>query len=195
MDYLDYLPHYSYDELPTEVRATIDRAGYEERRRLVMNLPQTNTSGALPPALQTAFQARLEKRAERLNQAKLKSFTRRPTFWLTAAGWLLFLLTGTLLFLRPVTEKTIYRLVSAEVPESETVYLRDTVIQTVYRTRVRAQIDTLYLPAPPPEERFVYVQDTVFVPMPLGNPSMEVLNESRSLEGRESVLELLFATE
>ncbi|MEM9258494.1 MAG: hypothetical protein AAGA62_02540 [Bacteroidota bacterium] len=196
MDYLDYLPHYSYDELPTEVRAAIDRASYEERRRLAMSLPQMKVGGALPPVLQSAFQSRFEEGEERLSHTtKQKLPLRRPVFWLTAAGWLLFLLAGNLLFLRPATEKTIYRLVSAEVPEPEIVYLRDTVIKTVHRTRVRAQIDTLYLPSPPPEERLVYVQDTIFVPMPLGNPSLEALNESRSLEGRESVLELLFATE
>lgn len=193
MDYLEYLKDYTYDELPAEVRATIERASYEERRRLVIGLPKTERSATLPLALQAAFQARQGAERElQLGQAPAK---RKRVAWLAAAGWLLFLLAGTLLFLRPSTEKTIYRLVSAEVPAPEIIYQRDTLIKTVHRTRVRAQTDTLYLPAPPPEERLVYVQDTVFVPMPLGNSSQEILNESRSLEGRERVLELLFATE
>lgn len=200
MDYLDYLPDYSYDELPATIRGAIDRASYEERRQLILGLPKMDRSDVLSPALQTAFQAQrgdsvLREISGNNQQLKQGTNKRRPAVWLAAAGWLLFFVTGTLLFLRPPSEKTIYRLISAEVPAPAVVYLRDTVIQTVHRTRVRAQIDTLYLPAPLPEERLVYVQDTIFVPMPLGAPGQGVLNESRSLEGRESVLELLFATE
>jgi len=55
MDYLDYLMDHDYDDLPPAVRATVDRATYDERRELGQMLRQPED--ALPPRLQAAFLA------------------------------------------------------------------------------------------------------------------------------------------
>ncbi|MEO0731292.1 MAG: hypothetical protein AAFZ52_00540 [Bacteroidota bacterium] len=179
MDYLAYLADRTYDELPADVQTTISRAEYTERRRLVLSLREERSD--LPPVLATAFRART-RGVGSVNRSRVRYLP-----WLAAAGWLLFLFAaGGLLLLTP-SEKVVYRVLAAEAPPAEIVHVRDTVVQTEYRTRVRAQMvhDTLYLPSPP---QLVFRSDTVYVPMPLAFTNPDSLRGSRSLADREDVL-------
>lgn len=153
MDYLDYLPHTNYDELPPKVQATIDREAYRHRQQLAKALGPP-APDALPQQLVAAFQARKHN-----NPPPISFEPRRRFIWLAAAGWLLFVLTGALLFQVRGEEKIVYQLVSAPV-------VRDTVVETVIEKVIVTRYDTViqYREAAPNPAQYVYLRDTVYLP-------------------------------
>lgn len=186
MRYLDYIEDYSYDELPPEAQAEISREAYAEHRALVLAMTTVGREPMLPPRLQTAFR-----------QASGSSATGKTIgirwSWLAAAGWLLFLLTAAQL-LRPEPEPQI---VYQEVvgPSPEPVIIERERVDTFLVTKevVRYVIDTLFLAAETLAPRIVTVVDTVY--LPAENEQADLINVSRSLRGKESVLELLVGTD
>jgi len=220
MDYLDYLADYTYDELPAAVRSTISREDYTERRRMVLAVQEPDEV-ALPPVLAAAFAAHSGAQTQvqkpqpgaprQSPKGKGKKSNVRWLPWLAAAGWLLFLGVSGMLLLRepgtllvetsPSGTAPLARMGDiapapaaptelAEVPD--TLYATDTLYQTVirYLDRVEMVYDTVFERVP--YEQLVYVRDTVY----LHPPNQNILvSGSSNLNGKQKVLQFLFATE
>ncbi len=183
MDYLDYLQDYEYDALPDGVKIDIDRATYNERRRMVITLREP--TGELPAALQTAFQARTQD-AKAVGKSKVRWLP-----WLAAAGWLLFLSVSSVLLLRQPEIRIVEKTVFAPAPPPQIVHVTDTLYQTKTKYRYRTQTvhDTIYQSVP--FEQLVILHDTVY----LTEPPAILARGSSSLSGKERVLDFLFSTE
>lgn len=179
MDYLDYLTHCTYDELPAEARDTIERDDYERRRAVALGV--SGDGAALPPVLATAFRG----------YASRPRVANQPVGyrWAAAAGWILFVGTAVAWGLAPEKSETIYRVLAAEPPTPEVITKTDTVYEV--RTNVRVARDTLRLAANTPEPITVYQIDTVYLPE--GSPPP--INGSSTLRGKERVLELMVGAE
>ena len=80
-------------------------------------------------------------------------------------------------------------------PSPDPVIIETERIDTFYATKeiVRYVIDTLYLAAEAVTPQIVTVIDTLYLPTP--PVQAELINVSRSLRGKESVLELLVGTD
>ena len=184
MIYLDYIEDYSYDELPVEAQAEISREDYTEYRTMVLTMSTGGREPSLPPKLKTAFKQATDSSPSPIGIR---------WSWIAAAGWLLFLL-NTAQLLRPAPEPQI---VYQEVvgPSPEPVIIETERIDTFYATKeiVRYVIDTLYLAAEAVTPQIVTVIDTLYLPTP--PVQAELINVSRSLRGKESVLELLVGTD
>ncbi|MTB49565.1 hypothetical protein [Lewinella sp. W8] len=175
MDYLDYLLHCTYDELPVDVRESIGREEYAYRRTIARGLaPGAN---ALPPALTAAFRERNHR-----PKAIPRSFNWR---WAAAAGWLLFLCTAIAWGVTPTKSETVYRVMAADPPAPEIITKTDTLFEI--RTAVKVIRDTLRIAAATVEPMTVYRIDTVYLPEGVPPP----INGSKTLQGIERVLELM----
>lgn len=175
MDYLDYLIHCTYDELPEDVQKTINREEYDRSRKIARGLSPMERE--LPPQLVVGYRDYVRK-----PKAVQRSLNWR---WVAVAGWLLFLFTTVAWGLSPTKSETVYRVMAAEPPPPEIVTKTDTIFEI--RTAVRVVRDTLRIAAAVPEPITVYQLDTVYLPEGVPPP----INGSKTLQGIEKVLELM----
>ena len=187
MDYLNYLPHTGYDELPSDIKATISREKYRSKQRLALAL-SASTSADLPDHLAEAFQQRKKV------QVPLKAVSNRSFPWLAVAGWLLFIIASTLLYQSAGKEKTVYQLVSAPVLPAKV--MRDTIFETVTETVLVTHYDTIirYEQTELPSPQYVYVRDTVYLPS-RSQFVKDSVNISRPAARNLRYLELLVETD
>lgn len=184
MDYLDYIMDYYYKELPEEIQASISRETYTEKRKIVLAIQESEES-ILPQKLATAF---AEQQAL-VSQKKQNKHNWLP--YVAAAGWLLFLLVSSLLWLRKPSPLIVEKMIFAPAPAPKIVYQKDTLLQTItkYQERIVIIRDTLTLP---PTPQIVYVKDTVF----LAKQPTEILQKgSQNIEGKEKLMLFLHTTE
>jgi hypothetical protein len=179
MDYLDYLIHCTYDELPEAVRETILREEYERSREIALGLSPGKP--ALPASLAVGF-----RDYTRQPRAVRRSLTWR---WVAVAGWLLFMCTAIAWGLSPTKSETVYRVMAAEPPAPEIITHTDTIFEI--QTVVKVLRDTLRIAAATPEPITVYQLDTVYLPEGVPPP----INGSKTLQGIEKVLELMVGAE
>lgn len=203
MDYLDYLPNTDYDQLPPEVQVSIDRATYQNRQRLADALASPSAAGKLPHELASAFEKRFAaKQTPRklviegmLGQGRVGRHSAFPLRWLAAAGWLLFLVTGLLLYQANINEKTVYQLVSA--PVLPAVVLHDTIFKTVTEQVYVVRYDTLiqFRESFASTPQYVYLRDTVYLPNSKAHLVVDSVNVSQPAAKNRRFLELLVETE
>lgn len=193
MNYLDYLPHTSYADLPAAVQSQISPPEYEALRQLTTGLAD-NGEPMLPAALGQAFQRKIAEGNIALTTAPVdKNAPQRSRwFWIAAAGWLLLAVVMSALLLRQPKEKTVYELVSAPVVAPVVVY--DTITQTIteYKTLYQLRYDTVYVPQEV-EPELVYVTDTMYLPS-LIEPEVQLV-KSKAAARERRLLDLLVETE
>lgn len=181
MDYLDYLQDHDYDALPEGVKASIDRATYNERRSMAQELRET--SEELPVALQVAFLARTQ------DTKPVGKSNARWLPWLAAAGWLLFLGVSSVLLLRQPETLIVEKTVIAPAVPAQIIHVTDTLYKTKTKYRTRTVRDTVYQPVP--FEQLVILHDTIYLEV----PPVILAKGSSSLSGKERILDFLFSTE
>jgi hypothetical protein len=150
MNYLDYLPETSYEDLPQDVQDSIVREEYEHLRALAGSM-------AAPPALPPTLSAAL---AAKVGTAHLQSTqtTYQPAFWkplAIASSVLSLVLAATLWWVWPFgkTDQPPTDAAPAPVLATQPTIVRDTIeqlrVDTIvqYRTetKVLREIDTIYL--------------------------------------------------
>lgn len=197
MDYLDYLPHTPYAELPAAVQEQISAVDYQAMQRLAITAEQAADLG-LPTNLQSAYQRQiLDPRFKGI----VASVTAEPNpvkqprssaWWVAAAGWLLLVVAASALLLREPNTKIVYQEVAG--PSPEPIVLIDTITETVtdYQTKVVTQVDTVFIPQVIPPE-LVYVRDTIYVPTKVSPPVQLVKSKAAAKERR--LLDLLVETD
>lgn len=196
MNYLDYLPDTSYDDLPKKVQQQISQLEYQELQRVSRSVMIPPSNG-LPSKIAKAYQQKIQSTAvvEAATIAaatKTKNNRNRRLYWVAAAGWLLLAAVTTVLLLRQPKTEIVYELVSAPIPKP--IMMRDTIhkIITKYQTRYIDNRDTVYIVQSLPAE-LVYLRDTIYLPNPVIAEPQLVKSKAAAKERR--LLDLLVETD